>query len=402
MNTSGKQILVFSCLLFICSFAHSGLSTEERFHLLSHYNNASLVEDGLTLATLSSGLATSTLINYGLLYSICQASKEVAALAGRQQVQSSFCNQLAAVLTSTEIALAGRVSPWPLTTSWWQPLRFVGTAYSGYVAYKTERDPYLIPIVAAAYFTSEVVTRTAAGGYAIWDSRYNNGSTIQPLVFARGEYSMLSSIAGSAVGVIVYDRMIAEGASRRAAVFAYLITFALVEKISSKSALLMNNPGSVDLVGKEAGAEDLAATGALAGSWATAITGTMIIVNSSDTMVGVATVAAVVLRSIQTAQWYMRSIQTARWYNRGAIDTGVVIGGLCIFHLKLQRLRLGSNDLSENIALTLAPALAIALINGVSNNLVYGYSIKESFTETVRIQWQKFYAPLDYLRTLLN
>ncbi|WP_252180339.1 hypothetical protein [Endozoicomonas sp. 4G] len=403
MKTSGKRILLLSCLLFICSAAHSGLSKEEKFHLLSHNNNATLIEYGWRLFTVNGRLGTSTLISYGLWYSICKAPGVVAALRGRfelsgteqnelQQVQSSFCNQLAAVLTSTEIALAGRVSPWPLQTPWWQPLRFVGTAYGGYVAYKTERDPYLVPIITADYLTGEMVTRTVAEGFAIWESRHNNKSTIQPLDSARAEYSMLSSIAGSAIGVIVYDRMIARDASRGKAVFAYLISLALLEKISSISSRSIHISDGVDLVGTETGAEDLAATGALAGSWATAIIGSINIAHSSDAMVGVATIVALNLRSFHTTQNYT---------GEGMI-AGVVIGGAFIFYLKQLRSRLDANDLLENIALTLSTAFALVLINGFSNNLVYGYSLEESFNETTRTQLQKFYAPLDYLHTLFN
>ncbi|WOG30104.1 hypothetical protein [Endozoicomonas sp. 8E] len=143
MKAFGKSLPLFLCLQLLCSIAHSGISKQEQFNLFSHHSNTSLVEDRLKLATSSSGLVISTVINYGFWYGICRSPEVISALAGRSDLsgteqnerlefKSSFCNQLAAVVTSTEIALAGHVSLWPPETPWWQPLRFVGTAYAGY------------------------------------------------------------------------------------------------------------------------------------------------------------------------------------------------------------------------------------------------------------------------------
>ncbi|WP_252180337.1 hypothetical protein [Endozoicomonas sp. 4G] len=407
MKPSGKRILVFSCLLFICSIAHSGVSREEQFHLLSYYNNASLVEDGLKLATSSSGLAASTLINYGLWYGICKAPGPVAALTGRfagteqnelQEVKSSFCNKLAAVLTSTEIALAGRVSPWPLETPWWQPLRFVGTAYAGYEAYNNEHDPYLIPIITAGFFTSEVVARTVAASTVIRAFRYSDKDRIQPLDYVGIEYSTLSSIAGMMIGTIIYEKMMAGGSSLAKAAFAYATFHALVEVISAISPLSIHNSDCVDPVETEAGAgaESLAGVGALAGSWAIALSATLNVVFSSSRLSGVAAVATAFAAALYAGHNYAYAYV-------GALTTmGTAIGAYTVVLFQQQHSRLDSNHVVENVALTLPPALALALINGVSNNVVYGYPLEESFTDTAWIQWQKFYAPLDYLRTLFN
>ncbi|WP_252180340.1 hypothetical protein [Endozoicomonas sp. 4G] len=405
MKTSDKRILLLSCLLFICSAAHSGVSREERFHLLSHYNNASLVEDGLKLVTSSSGLAASTLINYGLWYKICKTTGVVAALTGRfagteqnelQQIKSSFCNQLAAVLTSTEIALAGRVSPWPLETPWWQPLRFAGTAYTGYVAYNTESNPYLIPIITAGYLTNEVVGRTVAGGMTIWGLRDNDKSTIEPLDYTRIEYSTLSYLAGVIVGAILYEKMIAEGTSKTQATFAYIISVLLVEGISAISPLSLQFSGISYLTETEAGAETLAAIGALSGSWAATLSGTAAIARSSSTEI----IRDIVLSTVMSV--YFIGYYIGRSFRDIGMVAGAFIGTGVMFSLEQQRSKLDSNNVLSNVALTLAPALALAVINGLSNNAVYGYPLEESFSETARIQWQKFYAPLDYLRTLFN
>ncbi|WP_448218370.1 hypothetical protein [Endozoicomonas sp. 2B-B] len=61
-----------------------------------------------------------------------------------------------------------------------------------------------------------------------------------------------------------------------------------------------------------------------------------------------------------------------------------------------------SKHLLKNLDIILASALALALINGVSNNAVYGISLEESLRESEWNLWKKFYAPLDYLHTLFN
>ncbi|WP_252180338.1 hypothetical protein [Endozoicomonas sp. 4G] len=400
MKAPGKRILVFSYLLFICSVAHSGVSKEEQFHLLSHYSNTPLVKDSLKLVTSSSGLAVSALINYGLWYSICKAPGVVAALTGRfagteqnelQEVKSSFCNQLAAVLTSTEIALAGHVSPWPLETPWWQPLRFVGTAYGGYVAYKTESDPYRTPIITAVFFTNDVVTRTVAGGAVIFELRYKDKSTIQPFDYARTEYSVLSFIAAMMVGTIVYEQLIARDYRPSQAAFAYMISYVLAEQISAISPLSRHDSGSVEKV--RTGAEGLAGAGALAGSLATATSGAASVAYLSSSAVARAVAVACAVKTVIYTRQNLAGV---------GMFAGMVVGNAALVVLDQQRSELESNHILRNVALTLVPALALAVINGVSNNAVYGYSLEESFTETARTQWQKFYAPLNYLRTLFN
>ncbi len=407
MKTSGNLIPLFSYLLLICSIAHSSVSREEQFNLLSHYNNASLVEDSLKLVSSSSGLAVSTVINYGFWYGICKTTGLVAALSGRfglsgteqnelQEAKSSFCNQLAAVITSTEVALAGRVSPWPLETPWWQPLRFVGTAYSAYEAY-TNRDPYLIPIMTTAYFTHEVMARTVAGATTVGGLRYQNESTIQPLDFTHTEYKMLSFFTGMMVGTIVHEKMIARGVSPGKAAFGYIISAVLTDGIlliSNLSKRILDGDIRVETA---TAAEVLAGTGAIAGSWATATVGVVNVAQSPNSLF----LGHVTLANLFVAESLTATVRTELWCAAG-MATGSVVGSEVVHLLWQQRSRLDSNHLLNNVALTLAPALALALINGFSNNIVYGYSLEESFSETARNQWKKFHAPLDYLYTLFN
>ncbi|WP_257281151.1 hypothetical protein [Endozoicomonas sp. ISHI1] len=372
---------------------------------MSHYNNTSLVEDSLKLVSSSSGPAASTVINYGLWYGICKTTGLVATLSGRydlsvtdqnelQEVKSSFCNQLAAVITSTEVALAGRVSPWPLETPWWQPMRFVGTAYSAYEAY-THRDPYLIPIRTTAYFTHEVVARTVATATAVGGLRYQNESTIAPFDYARAEYNILSFIAGMMVGTIVHEKMIARGFSPGKAAFGHIVSSVLTDGILLISYLLKQISDDDIRVETATAAEVLAGTGTIAGSWATAVVGAVDSAQSPNSLFsGQFAVPMFVAMRLTPAR-------TELWSVVGMI-TGSIAGSGVMYLLWQQHSKLDSNHLLNNVALTLAPALALALINGFSDNAVYGYSLEESFTETTRNQWKKFHAPLDYLYTLFN
>ncbi|WP_257254162.1 MULTISPECIES: hypothetical protein [unclassified Endozoicomonas] len=376
---------------------------------MSHYNNASLVGDSLNLFISGSGLAVSTLIQYGFWYGICKSPEVVSALAGRfdlsgteenelHGIRASFCHQLAAVITSTEVALAGHLSPWPLELPWWQPLRFVGTAYVGYQTY-THQNPYSATIKTAIYFTHEVVARTVTGASAIRSLRKQNTSTIQPLDYARNEYFMLSSTASMLVGIMFYKKMLAIGSTSLEAAIAYLISAGLTETISAISYLPVLNSDSAGIEEKEAkaiaaagsGAIAAAGSGAIAGSITTAISAAMVSWGRSDLSLNIAELITITL-----------AIPDVRHLNGSEILIGTIAGTGSIQFLFQQSRILDSEHLMRNGAVTLAPALALALINGVSNNAVYGYSLEESLTETARTQWMKFYAPLDYLYTLFN
>ncbi len=406
MKTFGKLTILFSCLLFLCSVAHSGRSKEEQFNLLSHYNNASLVEDSLELVTSSSRLAVSTVINYGFWYSICKSPELISPLTGRfglsgsdenelQEVRSSFCNQLAAIITSTEVALAGHISPWPLELPWWQPLRFVGTAYVGYQTY-TNQDPYRVAIVTSAYFTHEVMARTLARALTIRTLRNQDTGTTQSLNYARIEYKLLSSIAGLMVGAIVYKKMLDIGLSPVKAAFAYMISASMMKTISTLSSLLVLDSGSGHAVVEEAVTMAAAGTGAIAGTMAVAISGAMAVWCRSDLFLKVNTLVTITLASPESEIGHIDSFIGLK------AEVGMTVGAVLLQFLLQQSRELDSRHLMRNVAVTLAPALTLALINGVSNHAVFGYSLEESFTETAQNQWKKFHAPLDYLYTLFH
>ncbi|WP_257255593.1 MULTISPECIES: hypothetical protein [unclassified Endozoicomonas] len=368
---------------------------------MNHYNNASLVEDSLKLLISSSRLAVSTVINYGFWYGICRSPEVVTALTGRfdlprteeselQEVKASFCNQLAAVITSTEVALTGHLSLWPLELTWWQPLRFAGTAYVGYQTY-TNCPFYPAAVMTAAYLSHEEVARNVAGATTIRALRHKDIGKTQPLNYALSEYKMLSSVAGIIVGAIVYKKMLNRGLTSVKAAFAYMISASLTKTLSTICSLSLPNSGSADRVEKEAGAIAAAGAGAIAGSVAAA--GTIALWWHGDLFLDTATLSTIAFAIVIPAHYH---IDVAR------AVVGMTYGVVFLQFLLQQSLELDSRHLMRNIAITLAPALALALFNGLSNHAVYGVTLEESFTETTRNQWKKFYAPLDYLYTLFH
>ncbi|WOG30101.1 hypothetical protein [Endozoicomonas sp. 8E] len=366
---------------------------------MSHYNNASLVEDGLKLVTSGSALAVSTAINYGFWYGICRSPEVVIALAGRfdlsgpqenelREIRSSFCSQLAAVITSAEVALAGHISPWPVEPPWWRPMRFAGTAYSVYKA-GTDEAPHLAAITIFRHFTKELIARTFAGALAIRGLRSQSNVTIQSLDYARGEYTMLSSMAAMVVGRIAYEKAIDRGFTPAKAVFAYLLSSTLAERMSSLSSFSAYNSDVGDR--NDTGAAALAGAGALAGSVATAAIATEYVSHRSNLFLTGTAVST-----------FTFSLPNAGYRVFISAGAGSFVGTIFERFLRTQGQELDSRHLPRYAAVILAPALSIALINGLSNHAIYGYPLEESLSETARSQLQKFYAPLDYLHTFFN
>ncbi|WP_257281150.1 hypothetical protein [Endozoicomonas sp. ISHI1] len=196
-----------------------------------------------------------------------------------------------------------------------------------------------------------------------------------------------------------YKKMLAIGSTSLEAAIAYLISAGLTETISAISYLPVLNSDSAGIEEKEAkaiaaagsGAIAAAGSGAIAGSITTAISAAMVSWGRSDLSLNIAELITITL-----------AIPDVRHLNGSEILIGTIAGTGSIQFLFQQSRILDSEHLMRNGAVTLAPALALALINGVSNNAVYGYSLEESLTETARTQWMKFYAPLDYLYTLFN
>ncbi|WOG28783.1 hypothetical protein [Endozoicomonas sp. 8E] len=405
MNISGKLLPLLLYLFFMCSVAHSEVPKKEQFDFLSHYNNASLVESSLKLTAITTGLAASTLLNYGFWYSICESPNLVSALAGRFDLSTaeefevrhyklSFCNcnQLAAAITATEVALAGHVSPWPVERAWWQPLRFTLLGAGSFIRYKTisKHKRHTVPLVTLAIFSGEIVSRTVAGTLITQALRYQNKVTISPLQYAYGEKLSLSSLTGVVVGTIIYEAMIARGFRPAKAAFAYAVSATLTGIISAIISLPALYP---DMVGVGAVALVAPAVARLFG------------IKTTAAFTTIAGAAPGMLLGVAGEVGTLAGVRNGVAFGLGAGAGTWVFRSLMSLISKLDMSlssQLNSKDILKNLAIILIAALDLALINGFSNNAVYGTSLEESLMETAWNQWKKFYAPLDYLHALFN
>ncbi|WP_252177063.1 hypothetical protein [Endozoicomonas sp. 4G] len=405
MKTLGKlPILLY--LSFMCSFAYSGVPEKEQFNFLSQYNNnASLVESSLKLTGSVTGLAISTLLNYGLWYTVCESTHWFPALAGRfglssteefkvHQYESSFskCNELAAAITLTEIAVVEHVSPWPVKNGWWQPLRFTLLGGTVFVSLGTinEHNRHLVPLIALTLFSGEVVSRTVAGTIATQALRYQDKLTIQPSEYAYGESISLSLLTGAIVGSIIYDIIKSGSSSHLEAAYGYVLPASLTGIISAIISVSALDREDNDIVQ----AMVIAGFGApMAGFGIKALAAMTILVGAVPGVLPGAGcnfgVVAGLLAGIGAG-----------------VGAGAAVMGYQMYLISILDMppgwQLDRRRLLRKLAVLLTPALALAMINGVSNYLVYGVSLEECLTETAWNQWQKFYAPLDYLHTLFN
>ena len=90
---------------------------------------------------------------------------------------------------------------------------------------------------------------------------------------------------------------------------------------------------------------------------------------------------------------------------RAGAGTGAftsAFAGAGVMLATLSNSKIISDNLLTNGGLVWAPAITFALVNSLSNYAIYGYPLEESLSETARIQWQKFFAPLNYLSTLFH
>ncbi len=391
----------------MCSVVHSGVPKKEQFDFLSHYNNASLVESDLKLAGSASGLAVSIFLNYGFWYAICESTDLISVLMGRlglfaEEFDGRFCNchQLATAITHTEVALAGQVSPWPVEQAWWQPLRFASMGRKSFFCYKvfTKENHSFVPLVTLSIFSGEVVSRTVVGALVTQALRYQDKLTIQPLEYAYGEKLSLSLLTGVVVGSIISDTMKARASTRTKRKFACAASASLTGIISAIISLSALKPGDSDIVG--------VAVVAGAGAAFIGFSGT----KAQDAVIIMAGAVSGVLpgagRGVGTLAGLLAGVGVGVGVKIG-VSIRVILSLLSLIPERSERnlppgSQLDSRRLLRNLGIILVPALALALINGISSHAVYGIPLEESLMETVWNQWQKIYVPLGCLHALFK
>ena len=423
MKLPFKLLPLFFCfLLSFCSLVRAD-HTQKDFAFLKDYKNASsMVESDLAWLESTTGFSLSILVNLGFWYGVCKTLAIVSGLASSEKkglttLKTDFCMQLASVITTTEVALAGHVCPWSLEQIWWQPLRFAGAGMAAYAGYTVPGNKLAMPVPVASltYFTAEAIARTAGSTASSIVLRKADSTNIDPFNYDYGQYVILSIITGLMAGGVVYETSIKIGLSPATAALAFVISTSLVAVTSavvSTSVLDMNgqlvvmmvagagiaagvaagvNARAITGAGAGAGAvaENLAEVGAIAGPIAVAVA---VAAAGTGTEAGVGVVGLSLAGVVAGTATAVLSV------------TGAVAGGL---------LTLASSETAANypvskitktsvVIVTLAFALGVGLFNSLGHYAVYGTPVENSLSETVWTLWKKFYAPLDYFTTVFD
>ncbi|WP_448215358.1 hypothetical protein [Endozoicomonas sp. 2B-B] len=421
MKKSFNLFPLLLCLLY--SMAKASPPSKNDFDFLEPFNDTALVANGFELRESIAGLSLSTLLNMGIWWGVCKTVGRVSGLSRTydlaetdtkelEELKTDFCLQLAPVITTAEVALAGHVSPWPLEQRWWKPLYFAGAVMAAYAANKKTRE--LIPVAVLTYLASEAVSRTGASAISALILRKMSVRDIAAERYAAGEYAMLSLINGIIVGAVVYESMIHKGLSPAKATFASVVSAAIAGTLSGIISMLTIDLGEQTqagvvakvimgvvmgvVVGAGAGVVELglASVGAEAGAVA--------LVGNAGTIVGV--IAGALVGTGAGAGALVGAgagprIKVGAGVGAGATTGASALSG-AVALLMLCSSKITSNNPFIKASVTLAPALAFAVVNSLSNYAIYGYPLEQGLSETSWTQWKKFYAPLDYLSTLFN
>ncbi|WP_448215355.1 hypothetical protein [Endozoicomonas sp. 2B-B] len=401
--------------LLLCLFysaAQASLPSKNDFDFLEPFNDNALVANGLELTKSIAGLSVSTLLNLGIWWGVCKTAGMVTGLSSTHNLtetdtkelensQTDFCLQLASVMTSAEVALAGHVSPWPMECRW-KPLYYAGAGMAAYAAIAQTRK--FVPAAVLTYLASEAVSRTIASTMAVLILRKMSMRDITTEWYVARKY-VLSALSMVIAGSVAYEAKVHKGFNPTKGILATAVSVAILGTLSriisgaiidvdgqtntralarvavetiylaAVTAVVSAGATAVNIIEDETGAPSLSGSAALVGALVGSLAG-----------VGVGVGAEVKAES------------------QPGMEVGVVatalgeVGTL----LTLGRSQIISNNPVIQAGVTLAPALAFAVINSLSNYAVYGYPLEQGISETSWTQWKKFYAPLDYFSTLFK
>ncbi|WOG27816.1 hypothetical protein [Endozoicomonas sp. 8E] len=475
MKKSFNLFPLLLCLFY--STTEASPPSKNDFDFLEPLNDTTLVANGLELAGSVAGLSLSTLLNLGIWWGVCETAGIVSGLSNTydlaasdtkelEELKTDFCLQLAPVITTAEVALAGHVSSWPLEQHWWKLLYFAGAGMDIYASMtKTRRH---IPVGVLTYLASEALLRTVVSAISVQILRHMRFvRDITTKRYVAGEYAILSSINGVMVGAVTYEALIHKGFRPARASLAAVVSAAIVGVLSGIGSELIADVEEQTKAGVGAGVGIGVGAGALAGILAGATAGSVsgagfgtgigagagpgilsgILAGVvSGSVVGAGVVAAVgvglggVTGALTVAEIGPRvgsgvgseagfgaglgafvvalsgalagaGVGIGNGIGNGIVDGfGITLGvgstAAALFGVGTLLMLASSKTTSDNVCtitgITLAPALTFAVINSLSNYAVYGYPLEQSLSETIWTQWKKFNAPLDYLSTLFK
>ncbi|WP_252176163.1 hypothetical protein [Endozoicomonas sp. 4G] len=408
MTKSFKLCPLLLCLL--CTMAQASHPSQNDFDFLEPFNDTALVENGLELTGSIAGVALSTLLNLGIWWAVCKAAGIVSGLSSKYDLAESdtkelgklktdFCMQLASVVTTAEVALAGHVSPWPLKQCWWKPLHFAGAGMAAYATMTAARAR--VPVAVLVYLASEAVTRTGASTISTLILRNMSVRDIPAKWYKATEYTLLSGMNGIIAGAVMHEVMIHKGSSAAKVALASVVSAAITSTLSGIFSMLM-----IDVDGQVmAWVVPVAGVGAGAMAGALGTTGIEAVVGVIAGVCACAGalpgVGATTIIAVENGAEVGLGAGIEFGAGVGIAAGSFALGGVTAL-LMLRSSKTTTNNPFIKAGITLVPALTFAVINSLSNYAVYGYPLEEGLSETSWTQWKKFYAPLDYLSTLFK
>ncbi|UYM14882.1 hypothetical protein [Endozoicomonas euniceicola] len=248
MKTTYKRLSLFIHLMLLFSIIKADeTSYKNRFEFLkTPHESTALVEDRLKLAGNVGSVFISTLINTEIWLRVCEATGFISGVVSKHQftgqkqqelqaVQANFCTQLAPLIATTETALVGKVSPWPLPPSW-RTLFLGGVVLSAYGSYVHYRD---IPIVTAAvmtYLTAEALSRTMASHASTEFIKKKGVTHVIDDDYRLEQYTVLDRITAILTSLIVHEALLYTGVSPIKAGFMSIISGIVVGMLSSMTS----------------------------------------------------------------------------------------------------------------------------------------------------------------------
>ncbi|WP_252177553.1 hypothetical protein [Endozoicomonas sp. 4G] len=418
MKKSFNLFPLLLCLFY--STAQASPPSQNDFDFIKPFNHTALVANEFELTESIAGLSVSTLLNLGIWWGICKTAGVASGLSRThdlaasdtkelEKLKTDFCLQMAPVMTTAEVALAGHVSPWPLER-WWKAMYFAGAGMVACAAVAQIRG--FVPVVVLNYLVSEAVTRTISSTTWVSILRTMSARDITIEWYVAGKYTRLSALNMVTAGGVAYAAMTHEGFGLTKGILAAVVIAAGVGTLSGiipESMIAVDGQTKTGVAARAAARADeamytvtttvLVIAGALAVNLIKAETGAP----SLFEPVAIAGAFVGYQAGIGAAAEALAETKVKVEPEIGVMVgvQAITLGGFGLSLMLVSSEKTSSNPFIQ-AGVTLAPALALAVINSLSNHIVYGYPLEQSLSETSWTQWKKFYAPLDYLSTLFK
>ena len=353
----------------------------------------------------------STIINTGIWWGVCKAPGFIYEVVSKHQftepqkgelqaMKTSFCAQLAPLIATTETALAGKVSSWPLSSGL-LPLRLGGVALAAYSSYAMR-----ISIPAAAvmmYLTVEALSQTTASAASMAGINKKEVAHINDNynAYHLNQYNTLAIFTGILTASIVHGALLYRGLTPVKAVFISTISAIVAGELSLVTYLA--NAG----LSKSFKDTILSSSGLLVGAGTGSLTLFLARLVASDPprtgnliRVAATAMALPLTGALAGASMRNRSIFSPGNFLRTTLGSlaGYSAGAGAIFGIN----RLAQKNFGLAAAGAAAVATTLALINSVSGYVVYGYPLEQSLSENSQKLWKKFKAPIEHLSILFQ